>query len=87
MVEPAGALVCGAAMTLPDLQATLARIDFVEACRPEHPERSLYLREIQPVTLLRSGQNVPAYRYLWRSPLPPRAVFRPSGRWLPTTRA
>jgi gamma-glutamylcyclotransferase (GGCT)/AIG2-like uncharacterized protein YtfP len=82
MVEDAEGTVYGEAMTFPDLQAALARIDLLEGYRPERPERSLYLRRVQLVTLLRTGEAIPAYCYVWRGPLPEGAVRVPSGRWL-----
>ena len=81
MVEDAEGTVYGEAMTFADLQAALARIDLLEGYRPEHPERSLYLRCVQPVTLLRSSLTVPGHCYIWRGPLPAGAVLLPSGRW------
>ena len=80
MVEGKGT-VYGEAMTFPDTEATLSELDFLEGYRPDQPGRSLYLRRVQPVTLLGSGTTVPAYCYLWHGPLPPDAVFLPSGRW------
>ena len=81
MVEDADGTVYGEAMTFSDLDAALARIDVLEGCRPDRPEHSLYLRRVQPVTLLCSGEIVPAYCYVWRGCLPESAVFLPSGRW------
>ena len=81
MVQAADGAVHGEAMTFPDLKATLAKIDFLEGYRPERPEQSLYLRRVQPVTLLSTGETVPAYCYVWRGPLPVGAVVVPSGRW------
>ena len=81
MVEAADGVVHGEAMTFPDIEATLANVDVLEGYRPDQPGRSLYLRRVQPVTLLGSGATVPAYCYLWHGPLPPDAVFLPSGRW------
>jgi gamma-glutamylcyclotransferase (GGCT)/AIG2-like uncharacterized protein YtfP len=83
MVEAADRTVYGGAMTFPDLEATLARIDYLEGYRPERPERSLYLRRVQRVTLLRSEQTASAYCYVWRGSLPERAVPVTSGRWRP----
>ena len=84
MIEAPDGTVYGEAMTFPDLEATLAGIDFLEGYRPDRPEHSLYLRRVQPVTLLRSGQTIPAYCYLWGGELPPGTVAVPSGRWRPT---
>jgi len=81
MVGAADGVVHGEAMTFPDLKATLASVDVLEGYRPDPPGRSLYLRRVQPVTLLGSGTTVPAYCYLWHGPLPPEAAFLPSGRW------
>ena len=82
MIEVPDGTVYGEAMTFPDLEATLAGIDLLEGYRPDRPEHSLYLRRVQPVTLLRTGETIPAYCYLWRGPLPEGAVPVPSGRWL-----
>ena len=82
MVEDEEGTVYGEAMTFPDLQAALARIDLLEGYRPEHPEHSLYLRRVQPVTLLRPGQTVPAHCYVWRGPLPEAATLIRAGRWV-----
>ena len=80
MVEGEGT-VYGEAMTFPDTEATLSDLDVLEGYQPDQPGRSLYLRRVQPVTLLTSGTIVPAYCYLWHGPLPPDALFLPSGRW------
>jgi len=83
MTEAAGGTVYGEAMTFPDLGATLAKLDLLEGYRPEDPERSLYVRRVQPVTLLCTGKSVAAYCYVWQRPLPRGAVLIPSGRWTP----
>jgi|GEM_PF-4535069 len=83
MIEAADGTVCGEAMTFPDLGSTMARLDVLEGYRPEDPERSLYIRRVQPVTLLCTGERVPAYGYVWQRPLPRGAVFISSGRWTP----
>jgi len=80
MVEGEGT-VYGEAMAFPDLNATLAELDFLEGYHPKCPGQSLYLRRVQTVTLLDSGAEVLAYCYVWRGPLPPGAVFLPSGAW------
>jgi len=71
----------GEAMTFPDIDETLARLDVLEGYRPDSPGRSLFLRRVQTVTLLESGETVPAYCYRWRGLLPEGAVHIPSGRW------
>ena len=86
MVEEAHGTVYGEAMTFPDLEATLARTDALEGTRPERPEHSLYLRRVRPVILLRTGESVPAYCYVWQGPLPEGAVMVASVRSTPTTR-
>ena len=83
MVEDAEGAVYGEAMTFPEIEAALAKVDLLEGYRPGRPEHSLYLRRVQPVTLLRSGEAVAAYCYIWRGPLPRGAVLIPSGRWVP----
>jgi len=86
MVSSAFGTVYGEAMAFPDLNATLAELDFLEGYRPKRPGQSLYLRRVQTVTLLDSGAEVLAYCYVWRALLPEGAVHVPSGRWLPRSR-
>jgi len=81
MVEDTEGTVYGEAMTFPDIDETLARLDVLEGYRPDSPGRSLFLRRVQAVTLLESGETVPAYCYRWRGLLPEGAVHIPSGRW------
>ena len=83
LVEDAGGIAYGEAMTFPDLEGTLARLDSLEGYRPEHAERSLYIRRVQSVTLSSTGGAVLAYCYVWRGPLPEGAVLVLSGRWAP----
>ena len=82
MVSSAFGTVYGEAMTFPDIDEVLARLDVLEGYHQERPEHSLYLRRVQAVTLLDSGDTVLAYCYLWRSALPPGATHLPSGKWL-----
>ena len=86
MVVDTDGTVYGEAMTFPDIEATLTRVDWLEGYRPGQPQRSFYLRRVQPITLLDSGETVPAYCYLWRGSAPPGAVLLPSGRWRPCPR-
>ena len=81
MVSSAFGTVYGEAMAFPDLNATLADLDFLEGYCPDSPGQSLYLRRVQTVTLLDSGAEVPAYCYVWRGLLPVDAVPIASGRW------
>ena len=83
MVEATDGVVYGEAMTFLDLEAPLGKTDLLEGYRPEGPERSLYLRRVQRVTLLGSGQTAAAYCYVWRGRSPHGAVLIPSGRWVP----
>ena len=82
MVEATDGTVYGEAIAFPDIDAALTRLDFLEGYRPERPEHSLYLRRVQPVMLLNSGDMVLAYCYVWRNALPPGATHLPSGKWL-----
>lgn len=86
MVSSASGTVHGEAMTFPDIREALARLDVLEGYRPGRPGESLYLRRVQPVTLLNSGATVPAHCYVWRGLLPEGAVPVPSGRWSPRRR-
>jgi len=86
MVSSAFGTVYGEAMTFPDVDEVLARLDVLEGYHPERPEQSLYLRRMQAVTLLDSGATVPAHCYVWRGLLPAGAVLVPSGRWSPRSR-
>lgn len=81
MIDAADGTVYGEAMTFSDLGATLAKLDMLEGYSPPRPERSLYLRVVRQVTLLSTGEPVPAWVYVWQRPLPRGAVFIPSGRW------
>lgn len=81
MVNSAFGTVHGEAMTFPDIDEALARLDCLEGYRRERPEHSLYLRRVQNVTLLDSGATVPAYCYVWRGLLPVGATHLPSGKW------
>ncbi len=83
MVEAVDGTVYGEAMTFPNLDTVLARLDLLEGYRPEDPERSLYVRRVQGVTLLSTGECVPAYCYVWRGHLPANAALLVSGRWIP----
>jgi len=44
MVEDTEGTVYGEAMTFPDIDETLARLDVLEGYRPDSPGRSLFLR-------------------------------------------
>ena len=82
MVEGDGT-VHGEAMTFPDLAAKLIELDRLEGYRPGCPGRSLYLRRVVEVCLVRSGVVVPAWCYVWRGGLPGGARLLASGRWEP----
>jgi len=86
MVEADAGVVYGEAMSFSDIGATLARLDLFEGYRPDRPELSLYVRQVQQVTLLDTGGTAAAYCYVWRGPLPAGAVLIPSGRWFPAIR-
>ena len=81
MIDDDGGAIYGEAMTFPDLEATLVRLDRLEVHRPGHPEHSLYVRCVRQITLLGSGETVLAYCYVWRGNLPEGAVLVRSGRW------
>ena len=81
MVVAADGVVHGEAMTFPDLDATLAELDTLEGYRPHAPDRSLYLRRVQPVTLTETGEIVLAHCYVWQGEIPASAVRVQSGRW------
>ena len=83
MVEAPDGTVSGEALTFADIEAALAGLDFLEGYRPNQPEHSLYLRRIQPVTLLDPGATVPSHCYIWGGPLPPGAARIRSGQWRP----
>jgi len=86
MIEADDGRVFGEAMTFPDLASKLAVLDILEGYRPDQPEHSLYLRRVQPVSLLNSGLTVPAYCYVWCSKLPASSLLLAAGQWPPDTR-
>jgi len=86
MVEAEDGIVHGESMTFPDLDATLAEMDILESYRPHAPERSLYLRRVQPITLTETGEIVLAYCYVWQGQIPSNAVRVQSGRWSRSSR-
>jgi len=81
MVSSAFGTVYGEAMTFPSIDEALARLDCLEGYRRERPGHSLYVRRVQNVTLLDSGETVPAYCYVWAGALPAGVIVIPSGRW------
>ena len=83
MVLDGDGTVHGEAMTFPDLAAKLAELDRLEGYRPGQPERSLYVRRVVKVCLVRSGLTVQAWCYVWRGDLPRGARALASGRWQP----
>jgi len=83
MVSSAFGTVYGEVITFPDIDAALAGLDVLEGYHPDRPGQSLYLRRVQTVTLLDSGEEVLAYCYVWRGLLPDSAVHVPSGQWRP----
>ena len=75
--------VHGEAMTFPDFATKLVELDRLEGYRPGCPERTLYVRRVVEVCLVRSGRIVPAWCYAWRGELPRGARVMASGRWEP----
>jgi gamma-glutamylcyclotransferase (GGCT)/AIG2-like uncharacterized protein YtfP len=83
LVEGGAGPVYGQAMTFPDLQATLDRLDLLEGYSPGNPQGSFYIRRVRPVTLLDSKRRVRAHCYVWRGRLPDGARHLPYGVWVP----
>lgn len=81
MVEADAGEVFGEAMAFPDLDAALRDIDRLEGFRPDDPDGSMYLRIVRPVRLIRSGETMLAFCYLWNRPLPHGAALIPDGHW------
>lgn len=82
MVEAANTdeRVRGEVCELKEPEATLAALDRYEGCGPENPQPWLYERVLAVVTL-ETGEQVPAWLYLYRGPLG-QARHMPSGDYL-----
>ena len=77
--EPRGGAVHGMAYAaLVEWTAEdLALLDAYEACHPDRPEASEYLR--RPVEILREGRTEPAHAYVYNLAIPAEAVPLPRG--------
>ena len=82
MIEAADGQVFGEAMTFPDLQAALRRLDRLEGYRPDQPSLSMYLRSQAKIELSVAKAVGYAYCYVWRGPLPQGSRAVKSGRWM-----